>query len=188
MKTLLPVLLALVVLPASAAKTVAVTPLDIAGVKALDEVVVTGDRTLSGAHKAMIEAEDRFYSRWNDLNEDRNFDIRCHREIPHDAWHHSRITRRVCQPAFLEDMAEMAGQETTLAIQGGMTAGVGAVMMPSTNPAFVLSMQVEMRKRTLALLERDPELKRALIERARLEQHYEALRKEKLKNRSIVWD
>jgi len=46
----------------------------------------------------------------------------------------------------------------------------------------------ELRKRTLDMLNKDPELKRALLERARLEQHYEALRKEKFRHRWIVWD
>jgi hypothetical protein len=46
----------------------------------------------------------------------------------------------------------------------------------------------QMKKRTLEMIGKDPELKRALLERARLEQHFEELRREKFKDHFIVWD
>ena len=47
---------------------------------------------------------------------------------------------------------------------------------------------VEMRKRVLERLKKDPDLLRALLERAKLQQHYEALRKKKFENAWVVWD
>ena len=186
MKPLAALLLSLVAAPALAGKVEAVAPSNVGAVSSLEEVVIQGDRTLSAARKAMVDAEDRFYARWNDLNDDRKFDIRCHNEIPSD--HPSRIWHRVCQPAFLEDMVQVASAEFVQAMQGGTTAGRGQVMLPSSNPGQVMLMRAEMKKRTLAMLQKDPELMRALLERARLEQHFEALRKEKFKDRWIVWD
>jgi len=186
MKPLAALLLSLVAAPALAGKVEAVAPSNVGAVSSLEEVVIQGDRTLSAARKAMVDAEDRFYARWNDLNDDRKFDIRCHNEIPSD--HPSRIWHRVCQPAFLEDMVQVASAEFVQAMQGGTTAGRGQVMLPSSNPGQVMLMRAEMKKRTLAMLQKDPELMRALLEHARLQQHFEVLRKEKFRNRWIVWD
>lgn len=177
------ILLVAAPVPALAAGTVAVVPGDPGEVKSLEEVIVTGERSLSAARMAIIAAEDRFYARWNSLNDDRRFDISCHEETPRD--HHSRILRRVCEPAYIAQMTGQEGQQLMMAMQGGMSADGAVIAPPSGAPALVL--QQELRKRTLEMLGKDPELLRALLERARLEQHYETLHKEKFKDRWIVW-
>lgn len=186
MRSAYALLLTAFAMPALAGKVEAVAPSNLGEVNSLEEVVIQGDRTLSAARNAMVDAENRFYARWNDLNDDRRFDVRCHNEIPSD--HPSRIWHRVCQPAFLEDLVQVASAEFVQAMQGGTTAGVGQVMLPSSNPARVMLMRAEMKKRTLAMLQKDPELMRALLEHARLQEHFEALRKEKFRDRWIVWD
>ncbi len=50
------------------------------------------------------------------------------------------------------------------------------------------SMHADLKARTLQLLDKDPELLRALLERARLERYYNDLRARKFKNRWIVRD
>lgn len=159
-----------------AARTEAVTPGDIDGVKSLDEVVVTGDRTLSAARKAIVEAEDRFYRRWNALNDDRLFDITCAMVTPTG----SHLSVRVCQPRFVDE-SDRAEAVRALGVLNG-------AFVPGADGGYVAALNLELRRRTLKALNTDPELKRALIERARLQQHYEALRKEKFKDRWIVWN
>lgn len=171
-------------LPAFATKTEAITPPDIDAVTTLDEVVVTGDRTLFAARQALIEAEDRFYARWNVLNDDKRFDVHCSEETPHD--HPSRIVRRICQPGFIAQLEQVESDRVLTSILGTASSQGGVVSVASMQAEQSL-LREEMKKRTLAMINRDPELKRALLERARLEQHFEALRREKFKDRWIVW-
>jgi hypothetical protein len=63
----------------------------------------------------------------------------------------------------------------------------GNVSVRSTN-SIRMALQPEMRKHTLQMLDRDPELRRALLEHARLTQMYEELRARKFQGRSAVWD
>lgn len=152
-------------------------PQDLAKIRTLDEVLVTGDlTTLSGLHKAMVEAEERFYSRFNELNTDRNLDIRCRNEAPTG----SQLKRRVCVTAQADDLSHeqamqfMTGQPTTVGFQ---SAGQ---LQRTTLPVLT--------EKTRELLKTDPELLRALLEHARLQQMYEQMRKEKHRKHFFVWD
>jgi hypothetical protein len=183
MKNLALFVLAAVTFPALAEKTVAVTPADVGQVRELEEVLVTGDRRLSSARQAIEEADDRFYRRWNQSNGDPDFDIRCQRNAPTG----TRLSVRACEPVFVTNVKTAAAQETMRVMQGGMSPEGGTVLLPDANPQLMLRMQ-ELKKRMLETVESDPELKRALLERARLDQYYRELRKEKLGGRMIVWD
>ena len=163
-----------------AADTAAIAPSDVTEVRALDEVVVTGNlKSLSEAKKAVIEAEERFYARYNELNKDHRFDIVCHMDVPAD--HPSRITTRVCEPRYISDGTNAEGVK----LQSIPTEG--NIRLASTESIRMAGMG-EMRKRTLELIRKDPELLRALLERARLQEHFDELRKEKFKDRWISWD
>ena len=175
--------LALVLGPSAAlaAETAAIAPPNVTEVKALEEIVVTGDlNSLSGAKNAVIEAEDRFYARYNDLNKDDLYDVHCRLETPKD--HHSRISSRVCEPAYIGEGTHSEAMRLYLPNSNG-----GTVNLTSTESIRLAGLP-ELKKRTLELIRKDPELLRALLERARLQQHYDALRKQKLKDRRIVWD
>jgi hypothetical protein len=159
--------------PVFAAETVAVAPEDLSGIETLDEVVVTGKLdSLSAARQAVIAAEDRFYARYNELNTDDRMDILCRFEAPTG----SRIPRRVCQPKLVEEAARDEAQRFLNTANG------------SYAPLTMDSMKAELKARTLKLLAKDPELKRALLERARLEQYFNDLHQKKFKTRWIVWD
>ena len=77
MNRLLALLLAVLAAPAIAGKTEALTPSNVDDVASLDEIVIQGDRTLSAARQAIVDAEDRFYRRWNELNTNNDYDISC---------------------------------------------------------------------------------------------------------------
>jgi hypothetical protein len=183
MKKLVLIVLAAAGAPAWAEKTVAVTPAELDQIRELEEVVVTGGRKLSAARKAIEEAEDRFYGRWNEINGDRAFDIHCFSDAPTG----TRISTRVCVPVFVMNIQAAAAQETMMAMQGGMSQEGGTVVL-SDGTARLMLQREALKKRMLEMANSDPELKRALIERARLDQYYRELRKEKFKGRLVVWD
>ncbi|MEY2854153.1 MAG: hypothetical protein RL030_1285 [Pseudomonadota bacterium] len=184
MKKLVLFVLAAATAPAWAEKTVAVTPAEIDQIRELEEVIVTGDRKLSAARKAIEEAEGRFYGRWNEINGDRAFDIHCFAETPTG----TRLSTRVCVPLFVMNIQAAAAQQTLMAMQGGMSADGGNNVVVTDGTPLIMLQREALRKRMLELANSDPELKRALLERARLDQYYQALRKEKFKGRLIVWD
>ncbi len=157
------------------ATTKALTPKIVSEVHSLDEIVVTGDRdSLSGARKAIIEAEDRFFARFNELNKDNAYDISCDMVKPTG----TQIPMRLCNPRIVDDISH---DETFELIR----RGEGVITSRDTLRSAAA---VELKRRTLELLKHDPELLRALLEHARLEQHYQALRKAKFEKRMIVWD
>ena len=152
-------------------------PQDIMQVTSLDEVVVTGKLgTLSGLTKAMHEAEDRFYERYNALNKQDLTDIQCRNEAPLG----TNLKARHCELKAVDEMTRAQG----LALYG---VTEGNISVRSTN-SIRMALQPEMRKRTLQMLDKDPELRRALLEHARLAQMYDELRARKFQGRAAVWD
>ncbi len=180
-------LMALAVAPATslpAAETAAVAPPNVTEVKTLDEVVVTGNlESLSAARNAVLAAEDRFYARYNKLNKDSRFDVHCRQQTPSD--HVSRFTTRVCDPGYVDDATQI--EALKMFPSNGLQKGDVFVSLASA----VLFRQAglpELQRRTLELIRSDPELLRALLERARLQEHYDTLRQKKFKGRTIVSD
>jgi hypothetical protein len=178
MKRLLSILLIVFAHPLWGAEaTVAVAPPNLAEVDALEEILIEGNRdSLSSARKAMEKAEDRLYDRFNELNPDDAFDIECGFEAPTG----TRLKVRVCEVKGLQIWSQ--AEVGSLLFNTG--SNVTMVLTASMRDVFM----AEAKKRMLALIRKDPELMRALLERARLEKHYEELRKEKFSNRWIVWD
>jgi hypothetical protein len=175
MRRLVMLLAALLAAPVLAQKTTALAPENLDDIQALEEIVVSGDRTLSAARQAIVEAENRFYDRWNALNTERQYDITCRPYTPTG----TRLSTRVCQPRFVEESTQAEAARLLQITNGSYMSGSDA-------PRQAL-LVAELKRRTLEMVNKDPDLKRALLERARLEQHYEALRKEKFKDRWIVW-
>lgn len=164
-------------LPAFAATEAAAPAQDIMQVTSLDEVVVTGKLgTLSGLTRAIHEAEDRFYERYNELNKEELLDIQCRTEAPVG----SNLKHRYCQPKAVDEA-------TRAQALGLYSVREGNVSMQSTD-SIRLALQPELKKRTLQMLDKDPELRRALLEHARLTQMYDEMRARKFRGRAAVWD
>lgn len=159
------------------ARTEVAAPQDIFAVSSLDELVVTGEREkITAARKALVEADDRFYEVFNAGNDNHDFDMLCHVE----ARTGTLIRQRVCTPRIVEEGTQAEAARLYLATEGN-------VML--TDPESIrANALVEMKKRMLERLKKDPELRRALLERAKLQQHYETLRKKKLDGRWAVGD
>jgi hypothetical protein len=140
-------------------------------------VVVTGKLgTLSGLTKAINEAEDRFYQRFNEINKDRTMDILCRVEAPTG----TRLKHKSCYPQAVDDLT----RDEALRFMGVTSGNIN----PTSPFAIQQAIRPELKQRTLEMLKKDPELLRALLEHARLTQMYAELRAKKLATSSVVWD
>lgn len=178
MKKLLALCLALI--PSGsifAATEPASPPQDIMKVTTLDEVVVTGELdTLSGLTKAIHEAEDRFYERYNTLNPDDRLDAQCRSEAPTG----TRLNVRTCQPRAVDDATRSEALRLVAITDGNRKLASTYDIRTALSPA--------MKQRTLQMLQKDPELRRALLEHARLVKMYDELREKKFQQHFVVWD
>ncbi len=165
------------VAPVLAAETVAVAPEDLSRIQTLDEVVVTGKLdSLSAARVAVIAAEDRFYARYNELNQDDQMDVVCRFEQPTG----TRIPKRTCRTRMLDEATQVEAGKLTRSEEGN----VRLVSATALNSAP----QAELKARVLKMTREDPELLRALLEQARLAQYYEDLSAKKFRNRKVAWE
>ncbi|PCI75763.1 MAG: hypothetical protein COB20_12220 [SAR86 cluster bacterium] len=60
------------------------------------EVVVTPNVTISSLKKLLVQIEDDFFDKFNELNIDDDYDVRCYKFVPTG----SHIKTRVCEPNF----------------------------------------------------------------------------------------
>lgn len=63
------------------------------------EVIVTPNVTLSGLQKLLVQIEDDFYEKFNELNIDDDYDVQCY-EFRQTGSH---LKSRVCEPNFFID-------------------------------------------------------------------------------------
>jgi len=154
------------------AETVAKTTTD------TEEVIVSGrlDK-LSSVVKAIATAEDRFLNRYNDLNDNWQYDVTCLVEAPTGR----RITMRRCETGYV---AEAKRQD---AVYGLLQYGnLGWSPLPEST--IVQSHLKEFQAKMRQIVENDVELQRALVERSLLIERYEKIRKKKFEEQWIVWD
>ncbi|MEO6078472.1 MAG: hypothetical protein ABIQ86_01655 [Steroidobacteraceae bacterium] len=134
----------------------------------LDEFVIEGKK-LSQLRKQIVEAEDRFYQLYNELNTDKDFDVNCETQAPLG----TRITQRVCKPVFY---AEAEAEYAQAMLRGDY----------APPPELVaLQRQAAYRAKALALINKNPELLRLLRRRDELERGYLKTRKERFKGHWI---
>jgi hypothetical protein len=141
----------------------------------LDEVLVTGKLdSLIGIRQALIASENRFNARYNELNQDDDYDVVCRQNTPLG----THIPQRLCQPNIVDKEAAVEAEEFFRSIN---TGGPGT---PLTSPERLrIESMHELKKRTLALVNIDPQLKQELVEHSRLEQRYKQMLKRKFGKR-----
>jgi hypothetical protein len=71
----------------------------------LEQVDVYADRTLSQLRRDLVEAEDRFYAEYNELNDNDVFDVNCQRD-PRTG---SRLVLRICRAVYQEEAIRLLG-------------------------------------------------------------------------------
>jgi hypothetical protein len=147
----------------------------------LDEVVVRGKRVqLAEMRRELLQLEDRFYSRYNELNTNNDFDIHCVDE----ARTGTRFVRRSCRAVYQEEafheeakaaLATRQNIQEQLRVNKPNPTVTGPIPVPAT--VLVEARLPEFRKNMKAVTSRDPELGRLLKERSDLSERYEAVQK-----------
>lgn len=129
---------------------------------AIPEVDVTAERYSDfwRLHQEMDQAEERFYTRYNELIAAPRFKVHCQTEAPTG----SRLTAQVCRGQFIDD----ATSEEAKALMEGRP------YFPAY--AVVNREYGEFRRQMLAVLTKDPQLRKLLADRILSEARYEALR------------
>ncbi len=136
-----------------------------------DEVIVLGKR-LSQMRKAVTDADDRFFARYNEINKDHDFDVHCIVEAPVG----TLIKRRTCRPVFQEKGDEDYARS--------LLDGTGAIP-----PEIVrLLHQDEYHKHMLEVVRANPELMKMVSERDVLKKQYEAELKRRMKDKWILFE
>jgi hypothetical protein len=142
-----------------------------------EEVLVNGERMkLEAMRKEIVQLEDRFYDRYNELNTVDDFDIRCIEE----ARTGTRFIKRSCRPVYQERAVQEEGQaafkiQQRFREKGPQLADSGPPV-PATQT--ILRRLPEYKKNMEEVTRQDPELARLLERRGRLiEQYNSALKK-----------
>ena len=68
-------------------------------VRPMDNITVTGEKSRSEMRKDVFEAEESFYSLYNQLNDEDEYEVRCFYETPTG----TRIKNHVCRAKFVSD-------------------------------------------------------------------------------------
>lgn len=149
----------------------------------LEEVLVSGT-PLSELKKAIVEAEDRFYERYNQLNTVDLFDIECRVEAPLG----TKIPRRMCLTKLQLRAKRDYAIEYLQNLQDMSKFGYdGLGKPPDTNPIAVwASRYEEYRDNMLGLLKLYPELRRLADEGEEARKRFDAEYKRRLKGRLIL--
>ncbi|HXC60735.1 MAG TPA: hypothetical protein VN645_15575 [Steroidobacteraceae bacterium] len=164
-----------------------------------DEVLVRGAR-LKQLKQAIVEAEDRFYSRYNELNKVDKYDIQC----AEDAYTGSRIPQRHCFTKLQLDAMAQNGKEVVEYFQqqapvgehqAGQNDNPGSAGMsgrgrpPNTDPVAIwLAHYDEYQENMLFLLKMNPDLRRLVGERDKAEKRYDDERKRRFQGRLVLRD
>lgn len=150
--------------------------------EATEEVVVQGAR-LRELRDAIIDAEKRFYARYNDLNKVDKFDVEC----VEDAHTGARLKRRRCFTRLQLDSRSLNGVETLemRQAQDGPTPHPGRP--PNTNPEGVwLAHYDEYRDNMLYLLKVNPDLRRLAAAGEAAQKRYDKEYKRRMKGRVVL--
>jgi hypothetical protein len=120
----------------------------------------------------MIKLEDQFFAEYNKLNTDHQYDVFCDVEAETG----TLIRKRVCRPVFVS----RATEEEAQALLRGDSA-------PPAN-LTILAKEPDYEKNVLAVINKNPQLRKLVREREALEKRYDAVRKQKLKGKIFVFD
>jgi hypothetical protein len=152
----------------------------------LDEAVVQGRRLLD-LRVAMVEAEDRFYARYNALNQRDEFDIEClvYKGTDTQFTERNCFTRAWVQAVREDAFAQLEAIGRATEVDKDMPGETAA--RPRSLPANLklTAMFPEYKDNMLTLLRKHPELGRMAREREQLQARYEAERRKRMKGKAV---
>lgn len=146
----------------------------------LDEVLVKGERArLEDLRAQMIEAEARFFERYNELNDNDAFDVNCRSE----ARTGTRIKRRYCRAEYEEEAIRQQGQESLLNLQyiRSQLPTRGDIIVPGPPLPATIVMEArrpEFRENMRRVVSESAELFDLLLQREDMVDRYELLRRQ----------
>ena len=119
--------------------------------EAIDDIVVVGQKSLSTLRKEVFKAEEEFYSVYNKLNDEKDYQVRCFYEKPTG----TRIKNHVCRARFVTKAY------SSHASRNGND--LSRVANQSSNPVFA-EKTVKYQAHMESLVAENPELQAALGE------------------------
>lgn len=148
-------------------------PLASAEESTVPEVEINAQREkLSVMRAEMVKLEEQFYTEYNKLNTDHQYDIFCDVEAATG----TLLKARVCRPVFVSRATEAEAR--------GLLDGHPA---PPAS-MIILAKEADYEKNLLAVINQHPELRKLARERDALSKRYDAVRKKKLKGKIFVLD
>jgi hypothetical protein len=136
-------------------------------VEELDRVDVYGSRPdLSKLREAIVEAEDRFYARYNDINAKDDFDIKCRVEASTG----TRLIKRTCKPLY-QEVAVQEGAKQAVELRQKFQSNGGYALLGSNSPPvpaaiIIMARRPEFEKNMRDVVQKHPELAVLLEQRA----------------------
>ena len=127
----------------------AIPPVD----EPVEEITVYGEKTVPAIKAQIFRADQTLYGIWNELNDDREFDVHCRLE----GVYASRRKERICLPAFEQGILEESWDD--------LSTWTGA----GRPEAEIRRKREIMRQRMIEAAQQNPELAAAIIERAKLQ-------------------
>ncbi len=139
----------------------------------LPQVEVEAQRAKLHAMRAeLMKLEDQFFSEYNKLNIDPQYEVHC----GYEATTGTRLEHHKCRPVF----QERAERDHALAVLGIIIAAP---------PEQIVDLKTrDYQKNMKDVVSRHPELLKVLKEREALEKRFEAVQKEKHEGKTFVFD
>jgi hypothetical protein len=118
--------------------------------EAIEDIVVIGQKSMAQLRREVYDAEEHFYSLYNDLNEDRDYDVKCFYEKATG----TNIKNHVCRARFVSKaFSSHAGRN-----RNDMTR----VANQDANPALAQK-TAKFQEKLETLVAANPELQAALV-------------------------
>lgn len=116
--------------------------------------------------QAVIEAEDRFFSRYNELNRNDDFDVNCRVE----ARTGTRLNTRTCRPLY-QEVAVQEGAKQAVELRQKFQSEGGRALLGSNSPPVpaaiaIMARRPEFERNMRSVVQSHPELLALLEERA----------------------
>jgi hypothetical protein len=145
----------------------------------LDEALVNAKRLrLDELRREMTRLEDQIYARYNDLNTIDKFDVVCSDYTRTG----TRISRRYCRGVFEDEIKAEEGQVTGRSLQRILDPYAkvpqASVELPEPPVPKILAQTPAYRKNMRQVMEKDPQLRQWLRERAAVATQMERTRRE----------
>ncbi len=131
--------------------------------EAIEDIVVVGQKSMGELRRDVFQSEEDFYSLYNKLNDDNEYDVRCYYEAPTGV----RTKQHVCRPVFFSKARN----------RDDLTRRIN----PDTDPVIADKL-VKLQEKLETLIATNPELQVAMARYNTARARLMALREERASN------